>query len=384
MVQTRLFLGLALLGCLAWLTFTFFRHPDPDVVGLVRATSESARPHNNKQGDTHSRLEGAAAQEYLKQTEAGQSLTRALMTEQYGLKWQQKSPFGVSNGGGYLGMSHDENLNAWFDEEGVTVRPTLAEKDRDSAWQLGFKLKGFGYGKSLLAAPPIVKREVQDNRIEYVRSDYRLAETGSTLSGSQSSANPLREFENKALFPSAIGSRQSTITEWYENRPQGIEQGFTINTRPERSVEVGGDEPLRLHLEVSGDLRARARDEGQEIELVDKKGKGVLSYGKLSVVDADGKQLTARMEAEANGRKIRLVVEDEGAHYPIVIDPIVATLEQVLVSMLNAAQTGAQSGWAVAIQNDFAVVGAPFIGHQASGYPPSETAFILLPSGSRQ
>src|SRR5258705_10329912 len=173
-VQSRLLLGLALLGCLAWLAVSFFRPPGPYVVGPVRAKSESAQPDNSAQGDTQPRLEGAAAREYLEETEAGQSLTRAIMTAQYGLKWQQKSPFGVSKGGGYLGMSHDENLNAWFDEEGVTVRPSLAGKDRDRAWQLGFKLKGYGYGKRLLAAPPVMKREMKDNRIEYVRTDCQL------------------------------------------------------------------------------------------------------------------------------------------------------------------------------------------------------------------
>src|SRR5258705_2375886 len=266
---------------------------------------------------------------------------------------------------GYLGMSHDENLNAWFDEEGVTVRPTVAEKDRDRTWQLGFKLKGYGHGTQLLAAPPVVKREVKDNRIEYVRTDCQLPiakcrfeETENTLRGSQSSADPLREFANNSLFQSAIGNRHSAITEWYENRRQGIEQGFTIRARAGRSVDVAANEPLRLELALTGDLRARVRAEGREIELVDQAGRSVLSYGKLSAVDADGKLLYARMEAGANGREIALVVDDESARYPITIDPIVATLEQMLGSFLDR-QTGAQSGWAVAIDGNHAVVGAP-------------------------
>jgi hypothetical protein len=47
-------------------------------------------------------------------------------------------------------------------------------------------------------------------------------------------------------------------------------------------------------------------------------------------VDADRQKLSARMEASADGREVALVVEEKNARYPILIDPIVATLEQIL------------------------------------------------------
>ena len=48
------------------------------------------------------------------------------------------------------------------------------------------------------------------------------------------------------------------------------------------------------------------------------------------MLDALRKQLAAHMEASADGSEITLVVDDRGASYPIVIDPIVADLKQIL------------------------------------------------------
>jgi hypothetical protein len=97
------------------------------------------------------------------------------------------------------GMSHDQNLNAWFAEDGVTVRPTVADQDRERSWHLGMRLKAYGYGNDLVAAPPIVSQHVKDNRIEYQRAgDFKFRISNF-------------EFQNDSLFQSAIGNRQSTI-----------------------------------------------------------------------------------------------------------------------------------------------------------------------------
>ena len=308
--QPRLSLGLALVGCLVWLALASFRSSRPDATVPVRAAGTAGEQTNKVKDVSPLKMEGAAALTYLEETAQGQSLMQAVMTAQYGLKWQQRSPLGETAAGGYLGMSHDQNLNAWFDDEGATIRPTLAQKDLNKTWQLGFKLKGYGYGETLPAVPPIVARNVMGTRIEYERTDCRLTLSNCRFGPEGTSAlrgrRALETSGNTAvamsgLLESAIGNRQSTITEWYENRRQGIEQGFTINARPVRGAEVAANEPLRLELGLSGELRARVRDEGKDIELIDKRGNAILSYGQLSAVDADGNQLTARMQAGANG-----------------------------------------------------------------------------------
>jgi|GEM_PF-1963107 len=286
-------------------------------------------------------MTGAAARKYLQEPGEGQSLMQAITAARFGLKSQERGPFGEP-GSGYLGMSHEQNLNAWFAEDGVTVRPTVAEEERARAWHLEMRLKAYGYGTDLVAAPPIVSQHVKDNRIEYERAgDFKFQISNF-------------KFEKDSLFQSAIDN--STITEWYENRAEGIEQGFTISSRPEHKTATVSGEPLRLVISLSGDLRAQVKDTGRSIELTDRRGTPALSYSKLTAVDAAGKQLAARMETSADGREIALVVDERGATYPITIDPIAASLEKILDA--GPRQNGAQFGDAVAIDGDKAIVGA--------------------------
>ncbi|PZR73394.1 MAG: hypothetical protein DLM73_10790 [Chthoniobacterales bacterium] len=292
-------------------------------------------PPGNEPKQPPIQLSGEAAKKYLEQPGEGQSLMAALTAARFGLQHEEHAPFDEKSGAGYAAMSHDQNLNAWFAEDGVTVRPSLPETKHDQAWSMALRLKRYGYGKELVDVPPIVSRNVKANRIEYVRQSKR----------SES------DFTNRK---SQIEDRK--LLEWYENRPEGIEQGFTLNERPERNGVVVGEEPLRVLLAVTGDLNARAKDGGW-IELADSHGSGALGYSKLIAMDADGKQLAARMEASADGREIALLVEDEGARYPIVIDPIMAALEKKLDANPNV-QTDARFGFAVAIDGERAVVGA--------------------------
>ena len=290
-VNIRIFLTVALVGCLVWLALTFFRRPVRDSGREMRTTSE--RVASDAPKDAPRKLEGDGARSYLEQTSEGQSLMKALAVERFGLKWQKQSPFKGDDSqgaqpslsalsakreteGGYLGLSHDENLNAWFDEQGATIRPTVSEKERANAWRLEMTLKSYGYGDQLNAAPPIVSRNVKESRIEYVRDG---------------SANP----------QSAI--RNPQLTEWYVNKSEGIEQGFTLNEQPARGDDVAEGEPLRLVVSVAGDLRAHAAEGGQSVEL-SKGGNGVLSYGHLVAADASGESL--RHEWRRTRRATRL------------------------------------------------------------------------------
>ena len=355
--------GAGLAGCLTWLALSINRDLLPTAERHDPATRATEVNGGQHAALPRQQLSGESARLYLEQTSEGQSLMQAVTAARFGLKSQERGPFGET-GGGYLGMSHDQNLNAWFAEDGVTVRPTVSEEERGRSWHMDMRLKAYGYGNELVAAPPIVSHHVKDNRIEYERADCQLpiancrferaAIERSAFGSPQTTTNDL------SIFQSEIGNRQSAITEWYENRAEGIEQGFTIGARPERKVVVGTDEPLRLVVSLKGDLQAQAKDEGRAIELTDGQGKRALSYSKLTAQDADGKQLATQMEVSTDGREITLVVEDAGARYPIVIDPIVASLERILDPSVDPGymQVGAQFGDAVAIDGDRAVVGA--------------------------
>jgi|GEM_PF-2608671 len=278
-------------------------------------------------------LSGEKALTFLESPGQGQSLMAVLTTARFGLKRQEPGVLDEKSEAGYLAMSHDQNLNAWFSDDGPLIRPTVPEAQRSEAWQIAFRLKAYGYGEQLKGAPPIVSHQVKGARIEYARSE-------------------------DAVLAAPVVS--PPLVEWYENRPEGIEQGFTLNERPGRRSYVTNEE-LRLVMSLQGDLRAEMKESGQVIELSARTGKRALSYSKLIAQDADGKELAARMEASADGREIALVVDDKGAAYPIVIDPIVASLEQKLEAgsgSVTARQTDARFGFALAIDGDLAVVGA--------------------------
>ncbi|MEO8436143.1 MAG: hypothetical protein ABI596_14675, partial [Pyrinomonadaceae bacterium] len=329
---TRCAIAATLAFCIALLALSLSHQSMPAAPGPVAGLNAAYK--NGEQIGAPKQIAGEEARKYLEQTGEGQSLMQAVTAARFGLKWQERGPLGET-GSGYLGLSHDQNLNAWFSEDGVTVRPTVSEQERDRSWQMGMRLKAYGYGNQLVAAPPIVSHHVEGNRIEYERGHCRLsiancrfeniAITKSAVGTQQSPTGTLAQGRSsREFFQSAIGNRQSAITEWYENRGEGIEQGFTIEARPERNEDVPATEPLRLVVALAGSLRARVDETGQTAELFDERGEGVASYSKLVAVDVDGKQLVARMETNATGDEIALVVEDADAHYPIVIDPIVA------------------------------------------------------------
>ena len=80
-----------------------------------------------------------------------------------------------------------------------------------------------------------------------------------------------------------------------------------------------------------------------------------LGYGALSVKDARGRVLPARIElAEAC---LRIVIDDAGATYPIDVDPLVWGRQAQLVPFDGAP--GDRFGDAVAVEATTAIVGAP-------------------------
>ena len=344
--KIRVLVSAALVGCIVWLALTFFRRPGP-VAGHPALQADTTAVNTLPNESAH-KLEGDSARSYLEQTNDGQSIMKMVDVQQYGLKRVDHSPFDRASGAGYLGMSHDENLNAWFGDEGATIRPTLSEKDK--TWRLEMKLKAYGYGEQLQSALPPVGHNVKENRIEYERATAKPVRAGLVPARSDSS----EEGQGQAK---PLQNPPSAIVEWYENHAEGIEQGFTLNQKPARDDYKSSNEQLRLVVAVNGDLRARATNEGQAVEL-DRGDESILSYSHLIATDAKGKTLTARMETNEKGDEIALVMNDDDAQYPITVDPITATLTQKLDASNVFIQQDARFGFAVAIDGNRAVVGA--------------------------
>lgn len=102
------------------------------------------------------------------------------------------------------------------------------------------------------------------------------------------------------------------LTEWYLNGGQGLEQGFTLVTgrlAPAKKANAG--------------------------TVLYESGKGVvLRYAGLTALDAQARILPSRLEVR--GREIRLILEDYGAQYPLVVDPT-WTQQQELTACDDAA-----------------------------------------------
>lgn len=108
--------------------------------------------------------------------------------------------------------------------------------------------------------------------------------------------------------------RRGNVTEWYENGPLGLEQGFTLTAPP-----AGDETAFTLRLAGSSDSGngdAPVMD-GDAIRV------GGLRYGGLAVTDATGATLPAHL-ALVNGA-IEIAVDATGATWPVTVDPTITT-----------------------------------------------------------
>jgi len=114
------------------------------------------------------------------------------------------------------------------------------------------------------------------------------------------------------ILPDSVEYRLPWGTSWYRNDEFGVEQGFTIDERPE------GKGDLRVTLTFAG--LTPVFDDGSQITFADIGGTDEeLYYTDLVAYDAAGTPLPAHMELFQN--QVSLVVEDTGAEYPVTIDP---------------------------------------------------------------
>lgn len=114
--------------------------------------------------------------------------------------------------------------------------------------------------------------------------------------------------------------RGTGITEWWRSLPSGLEHGVTLDARPT------GDGELVVRVAVEG---ARAEAESDDVTaLLGASGERIAEYRDPWVTDATGVVLPSRLMVR--GELIEIVVDDEGATYPIVVDPYTITTEATL------------------------------------------------------
>ncbi len=179
-------------------------------------------------------LQGEAAVQQLKEQGLYDSLSEAVAASRYKLRWEgQPALSGVPPS--YLASNPAQRIAAYFTPAELHLAPLAEEREvlsrgrasETSAWRGAMRLVGYGYGESLLAVGAAAELAAHENRIEYRR--------------------PL-----------------TSVTEWYVNKAEGLEQGFDIAEPPGAR---GEGVRLRLALEVTGDLRAELVEAGEAIAL---------------------------------------------------------------------------------------------------------------------
>lgn len=221
--------------------------------------------------------------------------------------------------GGYEAENPRQGLTTQFTSSGVDIGTATDH------WRI--VLRGYGYGDKLIALRQISPR-AEGNRIEY---------------------------------------RRGLLTEWYLNGPLGLEQGFTIRSRPNSR---GNDQPLTISLGITGSLRAVPENEDHSLKLTQENGDPVLRYVGLTASDSTGKALTATLQVTK--QELHLEIDDSSARYPIVIDP---TIQDFMLTASDGVDSDA-FGASVATSGDTVVVGA--YGATYNGDPGPGAVYVFV------
>jgi hypothetical protein len=167
------------------------------------------------------------------------------------------------------------------------------------------------------------------------------------------------------------------VTEEYSVSVDGVRQDFIIESpplapppspldpRPSTLNHSAGD--LRVELALSG-ARAEATASGSRLTL---EGSGrALAYSRLRVVDATGRELTARLEVLSPDR-LAVSVADTNAVYPVRIDPTFSDADWVSLNPGLPGASGTVDAIAidgtgnVYVGGDFSVIGGVLANHVA-------------------
>ncbi len=149
-------------------------------------------------------------------------------------------------------------------------------------------------------------------------------------------------------------ARDASLSESWEARPEGLEHRITIARRP------GHAGALVVALGVVGTLAPR-RATDDRVDLVDRNGHVAATYAGLVVRDAGGRVLPARLDVDgSDAARILIRIDDEGARYPLDVDPILATQDATIVAADGA--TDDYFGGALAMSGDGARIAVGVFG----------------------
>jgi hypothetical protein len=201
---------------------------------------------------------------------------------EYYLTWQDETYLpGVP--AAYQAPNHAHNLRTYFTTEGPVLIPHVWTEAEAPPWRWGLRLTAWG-------------RE-----------------------------GALQPVQAATLHPDANGVeyRRGEVVEWYVNDEWGLEQGFTLTAPPESEASTDESQVI-LEMALSGSLTPRLTAAGDAVELSTSDGRSAVRYDALHAFDATGRELPARFAV--SDRHASILVDTEGAVYPLTIDPVITGL----------------------------------------------------------
>jgi len=162
---------------------------------------------------------------------------------------------------------------------------------------------------------------------------------------------------------------QGGLTSWYSAGPGGLEQGWTVATRP------AGAGPLLLTFAEAGRLRGTLTADSRGLLLQDAAGVTTLRYDGLLAVDAAGRRLAAHFIQRNGGMAI--VVDDTTATYPLIIDPWI----QTATLTVSSGADGDHVGTAIALSADGNTLAASAPLTSAGGTQRGAVYVYIKPAG---
>ncbi|PTU31036.1 FG-GAP-like repeat-containing protein [Stenotrophobium rhamnosiphilum] len=131
------------------------------------------------------------------------------------------------------------------------------------------------------------------------------------------------------------------VTEWFNNSNAGLEQGWTLSTRPQ------GHGPLQIQLRFEHAKIAKTSDDAVSVTSQQQRE---LQYSALKVRDASGRTIAARFVQQAP-QLVAIQLDDRNARYPLEIDPL-WTMPPSADTTLNGLAAGDSFGYSVASAGD--------------------------------
>ncbi len=203
--------------------------PGSPVIGVGQNIAPTADP---SPATAHLKdLTGEAAKAELRKNGQYESLGESLTAARHAV--EKIDPAGShSRGAEFFAANPKQQLRAWFSNDGVELASGLQQKENKEhtePWNVVLRLHQIGRAGSM-----------------------------ETISAGTATSEGSRV---------EVSHPGGAVTQWFENRKDGLEQGFTLHQRPE-----GDSGEITLNLAVEGTLRVAEMDATESLRFTDSTG----------------------------------------------------------------------------------------------------------------